>query len=175
MRATGPCTRRLETVHLAALGVWFGALVTVSATAALAFPTMKRLQPALPGFRIDLADHPQIAAGHVMNPAFMGVMVGGAVCSLLVALGWPSFGAWRRGLCGILMLLAVGTLVGLGLGPFLAGYVSATNGDDLALGVLSTLIVVPLGLVLLIAALRLVPAAAASVLERARDAGERIA
>lgn len=78
-----------------------------------------------------------------------------------------------RGIATATFFLAT-TLVGLGLGPFLAGYVSATNGDDLALGVLSTLVVVPFGLVLLVAAIRLVPAATASVLDRARTAGERI-
>jgi uncharacterized membrane protein len=66
------------------------------------------------------------------------------------------------------------TLIGLGLGPFMAGYVSATNGDDLSLGVLSTLVAAPFGLVLLIVALKLVPEAAASVVERARAAGETI-
>ena len=66
------------------------------------------------------------------------------------------------------------TLIGLGLGPFMAGYVSATNSDDLSLGVLSTLVAAPFGLVLLIAALKLVPEAAASVVERARAAGETI-
>ena len=67
------------------------------------------------------------------------------------------------------------TLIGLGLGPFIAGYVSAINGDDLSRGMLSTLWVAPLGLVLLLAALRIVPAASASVLERARHAGEDLA
>ena len=54
----------------------------------------------------------------------------------------------------------------------MAGYVSATNGDDLSIGIMSTLVAVPFGFVLLLAALKLVPAAAASVVERARAAGE---
>jgi MFS family permease len=66
------------------------------------------------------------------------------------------------------------TLVGLALGPFMAGYVSSISGDDLAKGVLSTLIAVPIGTVLLIYALRQFPAAAASVEARARAAGEPI-
>ena len=66
------------------------------------------------------------------------------------------------------------TLVGLALGPFMAGYISSTNGDDLALGVTSTLIAVPIGTVLLIYALRQFPAAAASLEARARAAGEAI-
>lgn len=66
------------------------------------------------------------------------------------------------------------TLVGLALGPFMAGYVSATHGDNLSLGVLSTLISAPIGLVLLIVAIRSVPAAIASLEERARAAGEPV-
>jgi MFS family permease len=66
------------------------------------------------------------------------------------------------------------TLVGLSLGPFMAGYVSSVNGDDLALGVMSTLIAVPVGTILLIFALRLFPAAAATLEARARAAGETI-
>ncbi|MCH2487272.1 MAG: MFS transporter [Erythrobacter sp.] len=78
-----------------------------------------------------------------------------------------------RGMATAIFFLAT-TLVGLGLGPFMAGYVSAANGDDLSLGVLSTFVVAPLGLVLLLAALKLVPAAGASVVERAREAGEAV-
>jgi MFS family permease len=64
------------------------------------------------------------------------------------------------------------TLVGLALGPYLAGYVSAANGGDRSLGVLSTLWIAPIGLCLLIAAIKLVPRANATVLERAIAAGE---
>ena len=64
------------------------------------------------------------------------------------------------------------TLVGLALGPYLAGYVSAANGGNLSKGVLATLWIAPIGLGLLAAAIRLVPAAAASIGERARAAGE---
>lgn len=64
------------------------------------------------------------------------------------------------------------TLVGLALGPYTAGYVSAQNDGDLSQGVLATLWIAPIGLMLLIAALRLVPKANASVVERAAAAGE---
>ncbi|MBV7258402.1 MFS transporter [Erythrobacter crassostreae] len=66
------------------------------------------------------------------------------------------------------------TLVGLGLGPYTAGYVSAQNGGDLSAGVLSTLWITPIGFVLLLAALRLVPKANKSVVERAAAAGEPV-
>ena len=67
------------------------------------------------------------------------------------------------------------TLVGLALGPYTAGYVSALNDGDLSAGVLTTLWITPVGLVLLIAAARLVPTASASVVQRAEAAGETIA
>ncbi|ANY18814.1 L-galactonate transporter [Tsuneonella dongtanensis] len=66
------------------------------------------------------------------------------------------------------------TLVGLALGPFLAGWVSATNGGDISLGVRSTLWAVPLGLACLLIAIRLVPKASASLVERAGAAGEQV-
>lgn len=67
------------------------------------------------------------------------------------------------------------TLVGLALGPYLAGYISATNGDDLSKGVISTLWIAPIGLALLVAAIRLVPRATATIADRATAAGEGIA
>ncbi|MEI9851688.1 MAG: MFS transporter [Sphingomonas sp.] len=63
------------------------------------------------------------------------------------------------------------TLIGLALGPYLAGRVSTLTGS-LAIGVLSLLAVVPLALLAVWAAFRLVPAAEAGRAERARSAGE---
>src|SRR3546814_4731304 len=65
------------------------------------------------------------------------------------------------------------TLVGLALGPYMAGQVSAMT-HSLSTGVLSTLAIVPFGLIALIIAYRSVPAAAASIIERARAAGEAV-
>jgi MFS family permease len=65
------------------------------------------------------------------------------------------------------------TLFALALGPYMAGQVSTVTGD-LATGMLSTLVVVPLGIMFLIAAYRLVPKAEANMTERARAAGEEI-
>ena len=76
-----------------------------------------------------------------------------------------------RGVATATFFLAT-TLVGLALGPYLAGYVSARNDGDLSVGVLSTLWIAPIGLALLIAAIRLVPEAGRTVVERARAAGE---
>lgn len=65
------------------------------------------------------------------------------------------------------------TLVGLALGPYMAGQVSTMTGS-LSTGGLSLLIAVPIGLVLLFIAYRTVPNAERSVLDRARAAGEEI-
>ena len=59
------------------------------------------------------------------------------------------------------------TLIGLALGPYMAGFVSAKSGDELGIGVMSTISIVPVGLIALIAAIRLVPAAIETVVERA--------
>lgn len=65
------------------------------------------------------------------------------------------------------------TLIGLALGPYMAGYVSTVSGS-LRTGILSLLAAAPISTVLLILAWRAVPAAEASVVERARAAGEAI-
>jgi len=63
------------------------------------------------------------------------------------------------------------TLVGLALGPYMAGQVS-TMTDSLSTGGLSLLVAVPIGLVLLFIAYRTVPKAEQTVVERAKAAGE---
>ncbi len=64
-------------------------------------------------------------------------------------------------------------MIGLGLGPSLAGIVSTMSGS-LSTGMLSLLVVVPISLGLLLFAYRGVPAAEATITERARAAGEPI-
>lgn len=68
------------------------------------------------------------------------------------------------------------TLIGLALGPYLAGRVSELAGggsEGLSTGVLSLLLTVPIALVSAILAARLLPAAEASAHDRARAAGEQ--
>ncbi len=65
------------------------------------------------------------------------------------------------------------TLIGLALGPYLAGQMSVATGS-LSIGVLSILAIVPIGAVLLFFAYKLVPVAADTVVERGRAAGEDI-
>jgi MFS family permease len=65
------------------------------------------------------------------------------------------------------------TLIGLALGPYMAGFVSTVTGS-LRTGILSLLVVAPFSTLLLVLAWRSVPAAEASVIARARAAGEVI-
>lgn len=59
-----------EHLHAVALGIWLGALGITGAAAAIAFPTMRRLDPTLPGFEA-VSDHWRIAAGSIMQRVFL--------------------------------------------------------------------------------------------------------
>ncbi|MEM7780301.1 MAG: MFS transporter [Pseudomonadota bacterium] len=105
---------------------------------------------------------------------FLNIVVGALAASALGAAAASSQALVlprMRGTATATFFLAT-TLVGLALGPYTAGYVSAQNGGDLSAGVLATLWITPVGLALLIAAIKLVPRANATVLERAQAAGE---
>jgi MFS family permease len=65
------------------------------------------------------------------------------------------------------------TLIGLALGPYMAGQVSAVTGS-LSTGVLSLLVAAPIGVTMLVIAYRTVPEAERTLLERARAAGEKV-
>jgi len=65
------------------------------------------------------------------------------------------------------------TLLGLAMGPYLAGRVTDLTGS-LRIGVLSLLVVAPIGLAAAVAALKLVPRAEATREARARAAGEAL-
>ncbi len=97
---------------------------------------------------------------------FLAASALGAAAATSQALVLPRM----RGVATATFFLAT-TLVGLALGPFLAGWVSATHGGDISLGVRSTLWAVPIGLACLVAAIRLVPAAVATMIERAGEGG----
>lgn len=77
-----------------------------------------------------------------------------------------------RGAATAVFLLG-STLIGLALGPYMVGRISTVTGD-LALGMLSTLVVAPIGLAAGVAALLLVPRAEAGRIARARAAGEPV-
>lgn len=74
------------------------------------------------------------------------------------------------------------TLVGLSFGPYMVGQISDLAGTmvdgklvgNLRVGILALIAVAPIALALLVFAYRLVPKAEASIVERAREAGEAI-
>ena len=105
--------------------------------------------------------------------SFLGVMGGSSALGAAAATTQSLVLPRMRGAATATFFLAT-TLTGLALGPFMAGYVSSVNGEDLGLGMLSTLASVPIGLGALLLALRSVPEASRTVLERARAAGEAI-
>ena len=61
------------------------------------------------------------------------------------------------------------TLVGLAIGPYMVGQISELTGD-LRTGILSLIVVAPISFVLLVIAYRALPAAEATLEQRARDA-----
>lgn len=65
-----PLSARLNAFHLAALGVWCGALLMTGVAAAVLFPTMRDLDPALPGYAAYPSPHAPIAAGHAAARVF---------------------------------------------------------------------------------------------------------
>lgn len=65
-------------------------------------------------------------------------------------------------------------LIGLALGPYFTGYVSKSLGGDLRTGLLALLAVTPISAALLLLAWRTAPKAEASVIDRARAAGEEV-
>jgi MFS family permease len=77
-----------------------------------------------------------------------------------------------RGVATVTFFLGV-AVIGLALGPYLIGLVSDIVGD-LRIAVLSALAVVPVTCFCLVRAMQLLPAAEASVLARARAAGEAV-
>lgn len=86
-----------------------------------------------------------------------------------------------RGTATAVFFLAT-TLVGLGFGPYVVGQIADLTGTmvngkmvgDLRTGILSLIGVAPIAMALLIYAYRSVPAAEATLLDRARAAGEAI-
>lgn len=98
---------------------------------------------------------------------FLAASALGAAAATSQALVLPRM----RGVATATFFLAT-TLIGLALGPFLAGWVSANAGGDISFGVRSVLWAAPVGFVCLLAAIKLVPQAARSLVERAAAAGE---
>lgn len=141
-RGRGVC----ETLHLLALGLWLGALVMTGATAAIIFPTMRTLDPSLPGFPGAPDDQWVLAAGTVMQRVFFvcdAVQLGSAAfaaATLILLLSF--FGlSFRRPAAVVRAALLLGVLTALGyyllsLSPEmtrnLRGYRDSARGGDVA-------------------------------------------
>lgn len=59
-----------ETLHAVALAVWLAVVVGAGLAVAVVFPTMKELDPMVPGFAASPGDHWLIAGGHVGRTVF---------------------------------------------------------------------------------------------------------
>jgi uncharacterized membrane protein YhaH (DUF805 family) len=90
--------RALEGVHIACLSLWLGALLMSGATAATVFPTMRGLDPRLPGFIALPGEHASIAGGQVMARVFVLTDAVALLCFVLAAatLAAARWRAWRR-------------------------------------------------------------------------------
>ncbi len=112
---------------------------------------------------------------------FMAGVLGSAALGAAAATTQDLVLPRMRGTATAVFFLAT-TLIGLGFGPYLVGQIADLTGTmvngklvgDLRMGILSLIGVAPIAMVLLLYAYRSVPAAEATLLERARGAGEPI-
>ncbi|MGP1347051.1 MAG: hypothetical protein ACTS3F_10350 [Phycisphaerales bacterium] len=79
--------RAAEAAHIAALGVWLGALVLTGIAAAITFPTLRILDPHLPNYAEYPEDHWAIAGGAIMNRVFIASDWIALACAIIAAAG----------------------------------------------------------------------------------------
>lgn len=100
--------------------------------------------------------------------SFLGIMWLGPVAATCQDLVLPRM----RGMATAVFFLGT-NIIGLGLGPYVVGLVSDVSGD-MRFAMLSVLFVLPVTLGLLFYAARTLPRMEASVVDRAREAGEPV-
>lgn len=103
---------------------------------------------------------------------FMAVMLTSAALGGAAATTQDLVLPRMRGVATATFFLAT-TLIGLSLGPYMAGYVSTLTGNR-SIGILSILAMAPISLLLLIIAYRELPRAEATIVDRAREVGEPV-
>ncbi len=122
------------------LSLTLGGLVAVGATAGVAFATMRRLDPSLPGFQA-VGDHWSIAAGHVFQPIFVGATLAAAVLTIVAGLlAFPAVRGmrpvFRKNIVGWLFLLAVVSVASASIAGRMSGdwraFVDAAKSGDAA-------------------------------------------
>lgn len=106
----------LEIAHVACLSMWAGSLAMTAVTAAIAFPTMKELNPSLPAFAAYPEDHWVIAAGQIMERVFTAsdfvqLALAALACALFVPIGLSR--RLSRGLLAARAVVLVALLVSL--------------------------------------------------------------
>lgn len=73
-------------VHVVSLAIWLGGVVASGLAAAIIFPTMKSLDPRLPGYSAYAGDHWMLAAGKVAARIFHAIDIAQLVCAALAVL-----------------------------------------------------------------------------------------
>jgi len=76
------------TVHLLALSLWAGVLLSTGAAAAILFPTMKQLDPSLPAYANYTGQHWLLAAGHAAEKLFLIADIVQFICALLAIISF---------------------------------------------------------------------------------------
>ena len=135
------------------------------------------LGPVVPIWVAFTTDNPTVFYGLNFVAGLLGSAALGAAAATTQDLVLPRM----RGTATAVFFLAT-TLIGLGFGPYVVGQISDLAGTivngklqgDLRTGILSLIGIVPVAMALLLYAYRSVPRAEASLLERARAAGEAV-
>jgi hypothetical protein len=86
----------LEVLHVTALAFWLGAVVMTGIAAAVIFPTIKDLKPALPDYANYHGDHWMLLAGRVANNVFFGARIVQVLCALVTVASLIGLTAWER-------------------------------------------------------------------------------
>lgn len=102
---TSGAVRIADAVHVAALAVWFGALVMTGASAAVIFPDMRMLDPTLGAYPVYTGDHATLAGGHIASRLFL---ISDFIGFAMLFLATGGLAVWlvraarvRRGLAGV--------------------------------------------------------------------------
>jgi hypothetical protein len=86
----------LEVLHVAALAFWLGAVVMTGVAAAVIFPTVRGLDPALPEYAGYQGEHWMLLAGKVANNVFIGAAIVQVICACLVVASMIGLTVWER-------------------------------------------------------------------------------
>ncbi len=137
--------RFCETIHITALALWLGGLVMTGVTAAVVFPTMREMDPALPQYAAFTGEHWRLAAGRVAARVFfifdvmqfVAVLIAGVsfgVAILVYGLPMRRFSTFARG-GTLIVLLALLSYQFLVLGPEMNTnmnnyWIAALEGDN---------------------------------------------